>query len=627
MIKILVVDDDNFTRKLLKSMFDSIEVDVSFAENGSKGLEAVRELGPDIVISDYNMPGMTGLEMLQHIREEFPHIKLVLMTIYTEADILIRAINQGIDRFLEKPVMKVKLENVLALLADDIKFAREVQKYQNLLKAYRRGVDSSTIFSLLDAEGNFTYVNENLCIASKYLNSELIGKHFSMIKTKIQLEQVEFIPLTEESTDKIWHNFVKNIDKHGQEYVTELNLFPVYAKGEITGYISIEKDMSDVVINHRKHLQDFFNADSSIMFAYNKDSELVLCNNAFLDFFNFNSLENAVSNRFRLSRYANEFIDINNIESMSLREEAEIIKSFLECGENKILRKVNLKRSEESDEFTFTVSCFNLDQSYLGLDDLNIVRLNNITELENLRKEELTGAMLASIGKLSAGITHEINTPLTYIKGNIELLEGDIEDCVDEGTFEEMKDYFDSINDGIVRISAIIESMKEVTGEASFEKTNGNLYSTFVVTGKILFNRAKYIAPIYLNGTLLNLESDPNKEAFMLNMASKMLEQVWIILINNSLDQLSHSDLTFQEKYININVERLEDKRYRILIADNGGGINPSMMNRIFDLFTSTKKHKGMGIGLNIAKSIIDKHDGSIRPYNDNGGAVFEIII
>lgn len=62
-------------------------------------------------------------------------------------------------------------------------------------------------------------------------------------------------------------------------------------------------------------------------------------------------------------------------------------------------------------------------------------------------------------------------------------------------------------------------------------------------------------------------------------------------------------------------------------LKDNGGGIDPKIMNKLFDLFSSTKKHKGMGIGLNIAKSIVDKHNGTIKPYNSDEGAVFEILL
>jgi signal transduction histidine kinase len=254
------------------------------------------------------------------------------------------------------------------------------------------------------------------------------------------------------------------------------------------------------------------------------------------------------------------------------------------------------------------------------------VRLNDITELENLRREEMNSAMLASIGKLSAGITHEINTPLTYIKGNMELLEWEMSDSVEQGTFEDMKEYFTSINDGISRISTIIESMKEVTGEATFELQETNLFTTFIVACRMVYNRSKHISPIYINDIPFNMELRDDRQLFSAKVSAKMLEQVWIILLNNSLDQLAQSDLTFERKYIKIDIEKTDDK-HRITIRDNGGGISDKVLNKIFDLFASTKKHKGMGIGLNIAKNIIGKHNGTISPYNDEHGAVFEIIL
>jgi len=623
---ILVVEDDIFTRRFLKSMFDSIGREVVFAENGKDGLEIFKAIHPDIVISDYNMPEMNGLEMFSIIRSEAPHAKLVLMTIYTESEVLIDAINLGVDRFLEKPIFKERLSNVLTPLLQDVKLAKEVTKYQNLLNAYRLGVDTSTIFSLLDINGCYTYVNENFCAISGYSRDELNGKHYSTVRKLGSLNDFRYLTMTDRYNEHVWQGCVINVSSDETEYVTEITLFPIYDNNILTGYISIEKDMSTVVSNHKSQLQAFIDADSSIMFAYNKDIRLTLCNKAFLDFFGFKSKKDAFDKKFLLCNHIADRENTCGSDAENKQCESNIINEIIASAASDNITKLILQVPGYDNFQHFTVSCFDLDQRYIGLENLRFVRLNNITELENLRKDELTSAMLASIGKLAAGVTHEINTPLTYIKGNIELLAGEVEDSVPAKNFDEMKDYFDSINDGISRISLIIESMKEVTGEASFEKINYNLYSTFVVAGRMIYNRSKYIAPVYLNGKKLTMDSNPENEVFMAEIAPKMLEQVWIILLNNSLDQLAQTNLTFDEKYIKILINKMSDGKHKVVFSDNGGGIEPKIMNRLFDLFASTKKHNGMGIGLNIAKTIIEKHNGTIKPFNSNDGAVFEIV-
>lgn len=625
-INILVAEDDRLTRKILESFFTAFNMKVDMAENGQQGLDMFHEGEYDIVISDYNMPYMNGIEMLRTIREESPATKLVLMTIYTESEVLIEAINLGVDRFIEKPLYKDNLKKVLDILSDEISLAKNLVRHQNLLKAYRLGVDSSTIFSLLDDQGCFKYVNSNFSLISDYTEAELLGQHYSIIRKEADVNELQPFELVNEESgnDNLWQGCIVNISKSGHEYVTEVSLMPVYEENKVTGYISIEKDMSFVINQHNLHLQRFFDADNSVMFAFDSEMNLKLCNGAFLNFFGYDSCDSAHKFNFCLEDF------IVSIEGEAdgelLTGESVSLKKMLKSSKNINISKISVVKSSDEKEYIFMPNIFELDQSYLALDKLLVVRLNDITELENLKKEEMTSAMLASIGKLTAGITHEINTPLTYIKGNVELLEWDVEDAVEKGSFDEMKEYFTSINDGISRISTIIESMKEVTGEASFSLEDVNLYSTFIVACRMVYNRSKHIAQIYINDVPVNMELGSDQENYPIKAAPKMLEQVWIILLNNALDQLAQTDLTFEKKYIKIYIES-NDNGYKITIRDNGGGISDKVLNRIFDLFASTKKHKGMGIGLNIAKNIIDKHNGTIRPYNDEGCAVFEITL
>ncbi|XOB64806.1 response regulator [Deferribacteres bacterium DY0037] len=621
--RILVVEDDRLTRKMLESIFNSIGLEMILAENGEQGLELFRLHRPEIVLSDYNMPGMSGLEMFSVMRTEAPQTKLVLMTIYTDSDVLIKAINMGVDRFLEKPVYKDKLQHLLNLFLEDLRIAKELTRYQNLLKAYRYGVDSSTIFSLLDSEGCFTYVNSNFCIASQYSEKELLGEHYSIVRKTDDIYDIKSVDNRDNGDENVWHGYITSISKSGYEYLTEVNLLPIVENGKLAGYISIEKDMSLVVSRYTEQLQAFFDADSSVMFAYDSSMKLKLSNQAFLDYFRFDTTEAAAESGFNLRDY---IVDIEGERSEEIPIGEQNIKELFRSDGTVSSSRVVIRKPSDEKESYFIVNVFELDQSYLGLDKLTVVRLNDITELEDLKQKELTGAMLASIGKLAAGVTHEINTPLTYIKGNIELLEWSLEDADRDSSQGELQEYFHSIKDGISRITLIIESMREVTGDAKFEFEHANLYETFVMAGRMVYNRSKHIAPIYINRKMLTMELKPDEEYMPAYIVPVMLGQVWIILLNNSLDQLAHRDLTFDEKSIMIDIEP-NIKGYRITIKDNGGGIAPEMLNKLFELFSSSKKHKGMGIGLNIAKSIVEKHNGTIRAYNINNGAAFEINI
>ena len=232
---------------------------------------------------------------------------------------------------------------------------------------------------------------------------------------------------------------------------------------------------------------------------------------------------------------------------------------------------------------------------------------------------------LASIGQLSAGITHEINTPLTYIKGRLELMQLDINEMEEGKLKNELLDDLSSIQGGIIRMSRIIQSMREIAGRNKGIKEQVNIYESFIVTLIMIHNRAKYISPIYLNGELFTHDINNTEEAFNCFVEKQRIEQVWIIILNNALDVLEYKQ-SFDESRIDITIKNLDDEIF-IKIEDNGGGVQPDLLPDIFEPFTSTKVYGGMGLGLNIAQRIIDEQCGTINIYNGSSGATLDILL
>ena len=114
-----------------------------------------------------------------------------------------------------------------------------------------------------------------------------------------------------------------------------------------------------------------------------------------------------------------------------------------------------------------------------------------------------------------------------------------------------------------------------------------------------------------------------NEYIYLCKVQKQRMEQVWIIVINNALDELIKID-NYEDRILNINI--FEDNNEIIIkFKDTAGGINKEIISDIFEPFISSKLHSGMGVGLNIAKKIVDEQDGKIRAYNEDSGAVFEI--
>lgn len=138
-------------------------------------------------------------------------------------------------------------------------------------------------------------------------------------------------------------------------------------------------------------------------------------------------------------------------------------------------------------------------------------------------------------------------------------------------------------------------------------------------------SRSKQICKIYVNNEEFSLDSSKEKYQFLAKMEEQRIEQAWIIIINNALDELKEMP-DYDDRRFDIFIEQNNDQII-VRFIDNAGGISDEILENLFEPFISDKPEGGMGVGLSIAKKIIDEQKASIRAYNENNGAVFEISI
>ncbi len=106
---LLYVEDDISTQKALKDILRLNVKDLYIASDGQEGLELYKELNPDIVLTDINMPNMNGIYMSQKIKEINPHQPIAILTAFNEPSFLKQAVNLGVDKYIIKPVTNVEL--------------------------------------------------------------------------------------------------------------------------------------------------------------------------------------------------------------------------------------------------------------------------------------------------------------------------------------------------------------------------------------------------------------------------------------------------------------------------------------------------------------------------------------
>ena len=118
-MRVLVIDDSRAMRAILKNILFDEGFDVAEACNGQDGLNVLQQIGaPDLILVDWNMPEMNGLEFITYIRSgtQYPKVKILMVTTETEMTNVVKALESGADEYLMKPFSKKMLHEKLEIL-------------------------------------------------------------------------------------------------------------------------------------------------------------------------------------------------------------------------------------------------------------------------------------------------------------------------------------------------------------------------------------------------------------------------------------------------------------------------------------------------------------------------------
>jgi len=231
-------------------------------------------------------------------------------------------------------------------------------------------------------------------------------------------------------------------------------------------------------------------------------------------------------------------------------------------------------------------------------------------ELKESQAAMLQAAKLSSIGELAAGFAHQIDNPLAIISCEAELCIRDLKDFLGkENLSEEEKN---KILEAIKKRQAIImetvqrgaELVRRIKGYAKpsdrdFEATELNS----------VIEDALVLAQYQISQGGINVTKDIPQDLPRVKGIAVQLEQAFLNMIINACEAMAGKK---GELTISARVEKDDPHRVEVILADNGRGISKENLNKIFDVFFTTKGPQGTGMGLSLAYKIIKDHNGEI---------------
>jgi len=236
-----------------------------------------------------------------------------------------------------------------------------------------------------------------------------------------------------------------------------------------------------------------------------------------------------------------------------------------------------------------------------------IIVFEDITDKIRLQQQLLTSEKLASIGLLSAGVAHEINTPLTGISSYIQMLQKKLTNT----HYAQILEKVEAQTDRVAKIIKNLLAFARSPSEASFQRVD--LKSSLEEILSLIDYKLKT-----MNIRLaLDLAAVPPLYA-----QGERLQQVFINIILNALDAMPGGG--------QLGIALTAEAGSAVVrISDTGTGIKPEHRSRIFDPFFTTKGvGKGTGLGLSISYAIVKEHDGRIDVQSEVGrGSTFTITL
>ncbi len=293
---------------------------------------------------------------------------------------------------------------------------------------------------------------------------------------------------------------------------------------------------------------------------------------------------------------------------------------YVETGERRVIGTGRIAVGERKDGSTFPMALSvgevdtNGERFFTGfIRDLS-ERQKAEERLQEIQSELVHISRLSAMGGMASALAHELNQPLAaitnYLTGSRRLLEG-----VDGKEAGMVRDALRHAADQALRAGEIIRRLRDFVARGESEKQLHSLSK--------LVEEASALALVGARNRGVRVVFEFRETDDLVLADRVQIQQILLNLMRNAIEAMEDS----VRRVLSISTSRDDDGTVAVTIADTGPGIDPAIVNRLFQLFVTTKP-TGMGVGLSISRSLAEAHGGRISvSANPEGGTVFRLTL
>ncbi len=638
-LKIIIIEDDPVTRKWLQEILDT-----SFSENFEvkpvgyleDAFRLLEKRCFDVALLDLNLPDSMGLATLRELNQRYPYLAIVVTTgVYDERTGL-EALTCGAQEYLVKGKYdEALLKKSIYYAVERKRMAMNLEEVNKCLLSFGANHDEN-INRIVESAGlvlggKFVFYNKengsdsyvawqwNIDTGLKQKNSKV-----RPIRHGVAAEYNKGPFIIDDLNTTSYAKTNPDIKKYNLK--TYIGCF-IEIGGKVVGSLGIVYDKKRVFTSDEAKILSIF-AKAIGIEEQRKEAKMKIVESEQKYRTLFENVNDAV---FITDRKSNILLDVNKqAENLLGRSRKELI------GMDKFQLYPPDKRDYYREQFTRQIqgldvldaelevvkkdgskACVFVNAETVAVSSPNIIQviLKDLSAVKRLEQEIIQANKMVTIGQLAAGVAHELNQPLTGVKGFAQTLLMDLDE---QSPFRED---LQKIIEQAERMNRIINGMRSFSRQSEFELQELDINkpiadSLLLVRQQLKVHNIK--VETFLDKTLPKIEGD-----------ACQMQQVFLNLIINAKDAIDSLKSSKGGKLI-IKTALSEDKKnIEITFQDTGCGISKETLEFVFKPYFSTKSpEESMGLGLSIVYRIIESHKGKIEVKSEaNKGTSFKITL